>query len=122
MSTDARRWNRAVGRALWPLLGMLATLPGNAAGPPDGKAVYERWCSHCHDGGRGRPGTESLQVKYGGKLPALLLERTDLTPQAVAGFVRQGVLLMAPYRKTEINDAELAALSQYVATRQREKP
>ena len=50
-----------------------------------------------------------------GKQPPVLLDRTDLAPQAVAVFVRQGVLLMAPFRKTEITDAELAALSAYVA-------
>jgi mono/diheme cytochrome c family protein len=77
--------------------------------------VYQRWCIHCHSPGRGNPGTESLQVKYGGKVPAVLLKRSDLAPQAVALFVRQGVLSMAPFRKTEITDAELAALSAYVA-------
>lgn len=80
-----------------------------------GQAVYERWCSHCHAPGPGHPGTQSLQIKYGGKLPATLLDRTDLSPEAVAMFVRQGVLMMAPYRKTEISDAELAALAAYVA-------
>jgi (+)-pinoresinol hydroxylase len=80
-----------------------------------GEAVYQRWCVHCHAAGRGNPGTESLQVKYGGKVPAVLLERTDLAPAAVALFVRQGVLSMAPFRKTEVTDAELAALSAYVA-------
>ena len=45
----------------------------------------------------------------------MLLERTDLPPQTVAQFVRQGILLMAPFRKTEITDAELSALSAYVA-------
>ena len=59
--------------------------------------------------------TESLQLKYAGKEPAVLLERKDLTPQIVATFVRQGVLLMAPFRKTEITDAELAALATYIA-------
>ena len=59
--------------------------------------------------------TQSLQIKYGGKTPAVLLDRTDLSPQAVATFVRQGILLMAPFRKTEISDAELAALTAYVA-------
>ncbi len=44
----------------------------------------------------------------------MLLDRTDLTPEAVGVFVRQGVLLMAPFRKTEITDAELAALAAYV--------
>jgi mono/diheme cytochrome c family protein len=80
-----------------------------------GRAVYEHWCAPCHAPGPGHPGTQSLQLKYAGKLPAVLLERTDLSPQAVAVFVRQGVLLMAPFRKTEITDADLAALTAYVA-------
>jgi mono/diheme cytochrome c family protein len=95
-------------------LGMAANVPATAA-EVSGEAVYQRWCVHCHAAGRGNPGTESLQVKYGGKIPAVLLERTDLAPQAVAVFVRQGVLSMAPFRKTEITDAELAALSAFVA-------
>jgi mono/diheme cytochrome c family protein len=80
-----------------------------------GKAVYEYWCAPCHAPGPGHPGTQSLQLKYQGKLPPLLLDRTDLSPQAVAVFVRQGILLMAPFRKTEITDAQLDALSRYVA-------
>lgn len=107
--------------ALVPLvLGATFTLPAagaQAAAPaPDGAKVYAQWCVHCHGSGRGNPGTQSLQVKYGGRLPAVLLERTDLTPEAVAVFVRQGVLSMAPFRKTEITDAELAALSAWVAS------
>ena len=85
------------------------------AASASGPAVYEHWCSHCHAAGPGHPGTQSLQLKYGGKVPAVLLDRTDLSPQAVAVFVRQGVLLMAPFRKTEISDTELASLSAYVA-------
>lgn len=88
-----------------------------AAEPAIGEAVYQRWCTHCHSPGRGNPGTESLQVKYGGKVPAVLLERTDLAAQAVANFVRSGVLSMPPFRKTEVTDAELAAVSAYVAGR-----
>src|SRR5690606_5652660 len=65
--------------------------PASAARPAAGELVYMRWCVHCHDAGRGNPGTQSLQVKYGGRLPALILERTDLTPEAVSAFVRQGV-------------------------------
>src|SRR5580700_1889051 len=84
--------------------------PGESA-----KAVYEHWCAPCHAPGPGHPGTQSLEFKYRGKLAAVLLERTDLAPQTVAQFVRQGVLLMAPFRKTEITDAQLTALSAYVA-------
>jgi mono/diheme cytochrome c family protein len=102
------------------LAAVVAAGEARAASPaPDGRAVYEYWCAPCHSAGRGNPGTESLQVKYGGKAPAVLLERSDLSPEAVSVFVRQGVLSMPPFRKTEISDAELAALSAYVAGRYR---
>src|SRR5579862_13383 len=101
-------------RAVFIVLGLALAGSAPAASPDpapavSGKAVYEHWCAPCHAPGPGHPGTQSLQFKYGGKIPAVLLERTDLAPQAVAVFVRQGVLLMAPFRKTEITDAELAA-------------
>lgn len=104
-----------------PVIAMAAwcamQVAGAAAPAPSGEAVYARWCSHCHDAGRGNSGTQSLQVKYGGKVPAVLLERSDLTAAAVTQFVRQGVLSMPPFRKTEITDAELAALSAFVAAK-----
>jgi mono/diheme cytochrome c family protein len=96
------------------LLGVIATA-GAAQPAAPGEAVYQRWCVHCHAAGRGNPGTESLQVKYAGKTPAVLLERNDLNAEAVKVFVRQGILSMPPFRKTEITDAELDALSAYVA-------
>ena len=97
----------------WVLL--LSMVLSGARAADKGQTVYEHWCAPCHAAGPGHPGTQSLELKYGGKRPAVLLERTDLSPQAVAVFVRQGVLLMAPFRKTEITDAELAALTAYVA-------
>lgn len=87
----------------------------DSATAQSGRVVYEYWCAPCHAAGPGHPGTQSLQVKYGGKIPAVLLDRSDLSPQAVALFVRQGVLSMPPFRKTEITDAQLAALAAYVA-------
>lgn len=81
-----------------------------------GEAVFDHWCAPCHDPGPGHPGTQGLQIKYRGtEIPAPLEERTDLTPPVVASFVRQGVLSMAPFRKTEITDAELDALAAYLA-------
>jgi mono/diheme cytochrome c family protein len=98
------------------IAGALVALASIAqAAEPSGQMVYEHWCAPCHAAGPGHPGTQSLQLKYGGKTPAVLLERSDLSAQAVAAFVRQGVLLMAPFRKTEITDADLAALTAYVA-------
>jgi mono/diheme cytochrome c family protein len=94
--------------------------PAAAANPvAQGEQVYARWCVHCHAAGRGNPGTESLQVKYRGNVPAVLLERSDLTAPAIVQFVRQGVLSMPPFRKTEISDEELAALAAFMTARAR---
>lgn len=86
-----------------------------------GKQIYDRNCVACHGSApgyppfAGLPGTEALQVKYNGEMPALLTERTDLTPEVVAYFVRNGVSVMPAYRKTEISDAELANLGAYLS-------
>ena len=113
---------RSLAHSLLPIaLTIALTSVAQAADAPaskpeaPGQKVYEHWCAPCHAPGPGHPGTESLQIKYSGKTPAVLLERKDLTPQIVSTFVRQGVLLMAPFRKTEITDAELTALAAYVA-------
>ena len=115
--TRALRFENRLAFVVISLLGLSAA--AHAADPTDtapaGRAVYEHWCAPCHAPGPGHPGTQSLQIKYGGKAPPVLLDRTDLSPQAVAQFVRTGILLMAPFRKTEITDAQLAALSAYVA-------
>lgn len=87
-----------------------------AAGGDPGEQVYKRWCVHCHAAGRGNPGTASLQTKYRNEKPAVLLDRTDMTPEFVTLAVRQGVMSMPPFRKTEITDTELAALSKWLAS------
>jgi mono/diheme cytochrome c family protein len=87
-----------------------------------GRAVYQYWCATCHSSGPGMPGTTALAAKYKGKqpgVPAVLEERTDLTAASVRFFVRQGVSVMAPFRKTEIADAELDALAAYLTRRMR---
>ena len=84
-----------------------------------GKEVYEHWCSPCHaPGGRKHPGTSALEVLYKGEKPAVLEERLDLTPEFVATFVRNGVKIMPPFRKTEISDQDLADLGAYLSPRQ----
>ena len=96
------------------LLGWFSAAAAAEADP--GEKVYQRWCVHCHSAGRGNPGTQSLQTKYKGSVPAVLLERTDLTAQFVTLAVRQGVMSMPPFRKTEITDTELTALSKWLAS------
>jgi mono/diheme cytochrome c family protein len=80
-----------------------------------GAAVFNNWCSACHSRGpQNAPGTTSLQVKYQGSVPAALEDRRDLTADVVKVFVRNGVAMMAPFRKVEVSDADLDALAAYL--------
>lgn len=80
-----------------------------------GEQVFDTWCTACHDDTRRTPGTAALQAKYQGAIPALLEERTDLTPEVVALWVRNGISIMPFFRKTEINDAQLDDLGAYLS-------
>ena len=82
-----------------------------------GKAVFDEWCRGCHAPGPRNPGTQALDVLYKGKKPGALEQRTDLDPKITMTFVRRGVSVMPPFRKTEISDDELAALAAYLAPR-----
>ena len=81
-----------------------------------GKGIYDKWCTPCHapDPEGYYPGTVALQVKYKGEIPAALEERTDLTAEMITTFVRQGISIMPMFRKTEISDAELQVLIDYL--------
>lgn len=89
-----------------------------------GKEVFDARCRACH-GAYAKsksnlvgqvPGTFALQLRYQGKKPALLEERTDLTPEAVAAFVRHGGGgFMPPFRPTEVSNDDLKALGAYLA-------
>ena len=63
------------------------------------------------------PGTAELQVKYGSKEMAELEKRTDLAPATVIYFVRHGTGVMPPIRKTELSDADLKSISDYLGHR-----
>lgn len=93
-----------------------------------GKEVFDARCRACHGAfpqGKSQgndalamqvPGTYALELRYKGKLPAQLEERTDLTPEAVAAFVRHGGGgFMPPFRPTEVSDEDLKALGAYLA-------
>ena len=93
----------------------------------NGKALFARHCAACHGADRSDqghamlPGTDALRIKYKGTLPALLEQRTDLTPEVIRTFVRRGTWSMPPLRKTEISDAEIDAVSAYIADAARNK-
>ena len=102
----------------------LAVAASAAAQSPEqverGRVSYEYWCAPCHGPGIGNngaqhlPGTDALRVKYRGALPALLTERTDMAPDLVKTYVRQGITVMPFFRKTEIDDTELEAIAAYL--------
>ena len=80
-----------------------------------GHDVFQKWCAPCHAPGPYHPGTQALAAKYKGEKPDALEARTDLTPDVTKTFVRGGVSIMPPFRKTEITDQELDALAAYLA-------
>jgi mono/diheme cytochrome c family protein len=85
-----------------------------------GQALFDYWCATCHGPGIGNdgapylPGEAALRAKYQGALPALLQERTDMTPELVKHYVRAGITIMPFFRKTEISDADLDAIASYL--------
>jgi mono/diheme cytochrome c family protein len=106
------------------LLSLAATASWLACGPAvaqdlalerRGSEVFQYWCAPCHAPGPRHPGTQALEALYKGAKPGALEERTDLTPELTAAFVRTGVSVMPPFRKTEISDGDLAALAAYLA-------
>lgn len=108
------------------ILSALAAVPGalpmHAAiaaesAAPDGAALYAWHCLPCHAAGAQYPGTLALQVKYQGSLPAVLTERRDLGADAVRIVLRQGINVMPYYRRTELSDAEVAAIAGFLARR-----
>jgi mono/diheme cytochrome c family protein len=96
----------------------IAPLPASAQDQAQidlGKKVFNQWCISCHGVGPGHPGTQALEQRYQGAMPAALQLRTNLTPELVSVFVRNGLSIMPFFRKTEISDRELAALGAYLS-------
>ena len=114
-AADSARVTTDSGRA--PISWTWTTI-APAAGEPRGYTEFQRACRVCHGSGPGKPGTRALRAKYAGKLPALLEQRTDLTPAYVKYIVRHGVTVMPPFRKTELSDADLDAIAAYLGRKQ----
>jgi mono/diheme cytochrome c family protein len=83
-------------------------------GEPAGKPEFQKWCAPCHAPGPNHPGTTALEVLYGNAKPGALEERTDLSDAIVRLAVRRGTFSMPFFRKTEISDADLDAIVQYL--------
>ena len=79
-----------------------------------GAKIYQYWCVECHNA-RGL-GTLYLGKRYQGAVPAILDQRRDLNSDFVGYVVRNGISFMPSFRKTEISNEELAALSAYLTS------
>lgn len=109
----------AAGSVLVVALGAAVMAPSPparsvATQPSEAQRIYGKWCSDCHSV-PGRPGSMALERKYHGNPSAILEQRTDLNPDYVKLVVRHGVSFMPSFRKTEISDAELALVADYLA-------
>ncbi len=80
----------------------------------DGKALFELYCIACHDAGPGHPGTMRLEERMSAD-QAPLLDRDNLPPDYVKLVVREGFKLMPPFRPSEIDDAQLDLLTDYIS-------
>jgi mono/diheme cytochrome c family protein len=94
-----------------------------------GREVFQERCAACH-GPIPKdtigppylplmPGTQALQARYKGAVPAVLEERTDLTAELVNAVVRNGLNSMPFFRPTELSDDDLTALDAYLTRKGR---
>jgi mono/diheme cytochrome c family protein len=107
---------RATGAAL------IRLLAGGSATAQDvpGKVIFEHNCGPCHAAGLGHAGTMRL-AQSRGTAKAVLEQRTDLDAGYIRFVVRHGLIEMPPWRPSELDDAALEQLVQYLAAGKRHK-
>jgi len=99
----------AIAAALVVVLSAQATAQEENAG----QAAYDRHCIHCHDSDDEAVGTLQLGRTRGEEF-ALLTERDDLAGEYIAAIVRTGLNAMPAFLPSELTEAQLAALVDYV--------
>jgi mono/diheme cytochrome c family protein len=78
-----------------------------------GEKIFNARCVFCHGVGLGHPGWQMLALKKG-PAKAEILGRSDLTQAYIEQVVRDGNIEMPPFRPSEISNADLNALAEYV--------
>jgi mono/diheme cytochrome c family protein len=120
---------RLAGAALLGLCGAgvataADTAPADAAASPPAEAVtpvgersgeelFVLFCRACHAPGPEHPGTAKLALTKGAD-KSVILNREDLPAEYIAHVVRNGLLGMPPLRPTDVTEAELERLVEYV--------
>lgn len=97
------------------VLAVCSTVGAQEAAVPRGQQVFARWCWACHGPGIDKPGSNALMGKYQRPGPQALDQGQPIEPGMTRYFVRHGISVMPPFRKTEISDAELDDLAAYLA-------
>jgi mono/diheme cytochrome c family protein len=92
---------------------LAATVPA-AAADLTGEEVFNRHCVHCHGPGGEMTGTQQL-ARTRGKDKALLTERDDLPAAYIQMIVRQGLKAMPAFVPSDLTDAQLKALADYLS-------
>jgi mono/diheme cytochrome c family protein len=93
-----------------------ASPPAEAATPVgerSGEELFVLFCRACHAPGPAHPGTAKLTLTKGAD-KSVILNRDDLPAEYIAHVVRNGLLGMPPLRPTDVTEAELERLVQYV--------
>ena len=93
------------------------TLDPNSLDLNIGQQKYDLFCSGCHNPGEGHAGTMKLALLKGEE-NSVITERSDLNAEYIRFVVRDGLLEMATFRPTDINDRELDSLIQYILSKQ----
>lgn len=78
-----------------------------------GESLFAAHCGLCHFAGE--TGTFMLKRRLDAAQPALLAERTDLEKEYVETVVRQGLNSMPWFTRAQLTDAEMKAISAYLA-------
>jgi mono/diheme cytochrome c family protein len=97
---------------------VLVSVTGHsAAAELTGPEVFERHCVHCHGPGNEAVGTLQL-ARTRGQDKALLTERKDLPPEYIRIVVRHGLRAMPAFVPSDLTDAQLQALTEYLTNKQ----
>lgn len=95
------------------LVALIAAAPGVAAeASRSGEQIFTHRCGMCHR--EGGTGTFTLARRLGAER-SLLEKRTDLQPEYVRYVVRWGLVNMPRISRVELPDADLDALTRYLA-------
>lgn len=90
-----------------------APAPALSAAQAEGQQLYGVHCIYCHGAGPGRAGTTALARRIGAQR-SVLENRSDLDGAYVQVIVRHGLNAMLPLRRTELSDAELGRIVEWL--------